>query len=352
LILENSAVISEERQIFKISLTDPLGKPVMGSSARIVSAKRTSGESIFSSGPMSGSDGTFEVSATGLIRGIYPTEISFDLPSQYLDPDESLLQIKCVLPVFLKEATFKLIDVEDNRVITTDDLSHAPLQVKVDQTTRLIFDFNLWSDDGLNEVTLHQVFVRFTNVVTKQHVYFIAQADLKKRYSIDLNFRTAASKSFGSIGGDYKIELIVGDATLPQAITTEIATMTLELPDSKELIVDLSKKAKPEITHMFREPEKRPPQSISMFFTGLVFLPALVLFVAWAKLGANISKMKLTLSSIGFHGGLLAIIVIYINFFIGANMFTTVKYLSVAAAITFLFGQRLLSSIAADKKDK
>ena len=352
LVLDNSAVISKDNKILKVSLVDPLGVPVPGSSAQVVFAKRAGGDSIFSSGPMEGSDGVFEVSATDLLRGAYPTELSFELPSGYLDPDESLVQVKCVLPVEIKEATFKLVNVEDNRVISTDDLSNAPLKVKVDLTSRIIFDFNLWSDDQQQEVTLHQVFVRFINVATKQHVYFIAQADLKRKYSIDLNFRTAASKSFGSIGGDYKIELIVGDATLPQAMVTEVATVTLELPESKEPVPDLSSKAKPDITHVFRQPEKRPPQAISMFFTGLVFLPALVLLVTWIKLGANISKFKLTLSSVGFHGGLLAIIAIYVNFFIGVNMFTTMKQLSIAAVVTFLFGQRLLSSIAADKKEK
>ena len=352
LVLDNSAVISKDNKILKVSLVDPLGVPVPGSSAQVVFAKRAGGDSIFSSGPMEGSDGVFEVSATDLLRGAYPTELSFELPSGYLDPDESLVQVKCVLPVEIKEATFKLVNVEDNRVISTDDLSNAPLKVKVDLTSRIIFDFNLWSDDQQQEVTLHQVFVRFINVATKQHVYFIAQADLKRKYSIDLNFRTAASKSFGSIGGDYKIELIVGDATLPQAMVTEVATVTLELPESKEPVLDLSSKAKPDITHVFRQPEKRPPQAISMFFTGLVFLPALVLLVTWIKLGANISKFKLTLSSVGFHGGLLAIIAIYVNFFIGVNMFTTMKQLSIAAVVTFLFGQRLLSSIAADKKEK
>jgi hypothetical protein len=31
--------------------------------------------------------------------------------------------------------------------------------------------------------------------------------------------------------------------------------------------------------HMFREPEKRPPTSVSTVFTGLVFVPLLILFL-------------------------------------------------------------------------
>jgi hypothetical protein len=35
----------------------------------------------------------------------------------------------------------------------------------------------------------------------------------------------------------------------------------------------------PLFQHMFREPEKRPPTSVSTVFTGLVFVPLLILFL-------------------------------------------------------------------------
>lgn len=349
-VLDNSAVISEGLRTLKVSLVNPLGVTVKDSTAKIVSAKGAGGEAIFPAGPMSGGDGMFEISASDLTRGVFSAELGFELPSGYLAPDNSVVKVKCVLPVVVTDAAFKLIDVDDNRVLTNSDPSVGVVSGKADLSTRLIFDFTL--KDGAGEVTLHQVFVRFTNTKTKQHVYFIAQADLKKKYTIDLNFRSAAAKSFGSIAGEYSVDLIVGDATLPAAMVVDIAVLNLEIPDSKEAATDLSKQAKPEITHLFKQPEKRPPQAISMVFTGCVLLPALVLLIVWAKLGANISNMTFSLSAIGFHGGLLSIIGIYINFFLGINMFTTIKYLAGVAIVTFLCGQRLLSGIAAAKKAK
>ena len=350
IVLDHSAVISESQRTLKVSLVNPLGVTVKDSTAKIVSAKGTGGQAIFTPGPMSGGDGMFEVSASELARGVFSAELGFELPSGYLAPDNSVVQVKCILPVELKNTALKLIDVDDNRILTNSDLSGGPLQGKADLSTRMIFDFSLV--DAAGEVTLHQVFVRFTNTKTKQTVFFIAQADLSKKYTVDLNFRSAAAKSFGSVAGQYSVDLIVGDATLPQAMVVDVATLTLELPDSKEPAADVSKQAKPEITHMFKQPETRPPQAISMVFTGFILLPALILLVVWAKLGANIANMNLSLSAIGFHGGLLAIIAIYINFFLGTNMFTTVKYLAAVAVITFLCGQRLLSTIAAAKKAK
>lgn len=351
-VLGNSQVVSEDDKSIKLSLVNPLGVAVAGSTARIVSSKNPAGLSLFSAGDMSGSDGVFEASSTSLARGIFDTEVAVNIPSGYLAPDDSVIRVKCVVPVVLSSANVKLIDVDDNRVVTSSDLSSGPAVGKADLSTRFIFDFMLTSEDGTGEVTLHQAFVKFTNTKTGQNVYFIAQADLKKKYSIDLNFRTAATKSFGSVGGEYSVELIVGDATLPKAMTMTIAKITLELPESKDPAADLTKQAKPEITHIFREAEKRPPQVISMLFTGLIFIPVLILLAVWAKIGANVSNFSFSLSALGFHGGLLAIIAIYVNFFLGVNMFTTVKCLSGVAIITFLCGQRLLSSIAAARKTK
>lgn len=349
-VLDNSAVISESSKSLKISLVDPLGAAISGSAAKIVSSQRADGETLFAAGQMNGNDGVFDVASGNLVRGVYITELGFQLPPQYIAPHDTKVKVKCVLPVELQRPLLKMIDVDDNRVTHSSDLSSGPSGLKADLSGRLVFEFSLFSNDGLGEVNMHQVFVRFTHKVTGQNVFFIAQSDLNKRYSMDLNFRTASAKSFGGLGGDYTVDLIVGDATLPSAMVLNIATLSLEMPDSNLPAEDLSKKAKPEITHMFREPEKRPPQAISMLFTGLIALPALVLLVVWAKLGANISNMKCSLPAIGFHGGLLAIITIYINFFVGVNMFTTVKCLSGVVVITFLCGQKLLASIAASKK--
>ena len=54
---------------------------------------------------------------------------------------------------------------------------------------------------------------------------------------------------------------------------------------------------KPEIAHMFREPEKRPPAVVSNAFTILCLAaPFAVLFGAWAKLGVNISGFTVSIS--------------------------------------------------------
>merc|ERR1712053_37878 len=93
-------------------------------------------------------------------------------------------------------------------------------------------------------------------------------------------------------------------------------------------------------THMFREPEPRPASIVSNAFTLICLSPFLLTLVLWAKLGANISNLPLSLPAIGFHLGLGAIFCLYAMFRLQLNMFQTVKYLVVLGVVTFLCATR------------
>lgn len=89
---------------------------------------------------------------------------------------------------------------------------------------------------------------------------------------------------------------------------------------------------KPEIQHSFREPEKRPPMIVTTFFTLLVAFPALILLTLWSKT-VSLKFDTLTLRRIIFHIILLMILVCYAKFWLGTNMFDTMRY---AAPLTCL----------------
>lgn len=91
------------------------------------------------------------------------------------------------------------------------------------------------------------------------------------------------------------------------------------------IIIDNSDALKSEIKHKFREPEKRPPIIVTMFFTALVASPALILFALWSRC----VKMKfetLSFKRMFSHGLLLAVLVCYARFWFGTNMFDTLQY--------------------------
>lgn len=85
---------------------------------------------------------------------------------------------------------------------------------------------------------------------------------------------------------------------------------------------------------------------VSDLFTGLCIAPLVLLFLLWAKLRVNISNFPFSLSALGFHLGLGAILALFGVFWLKLNMFETIRYLIPLAVFTFLCGNRLLRTIA------
>ena len=110
-------------------------------------------------------------------------------------------------------------------------------------------------------------------------------------------------------------------------------------------------KPKPEIRHLFREPEKRPPTVVSTAFTGLVLAPFAIMLLCWMKLGVNMSSFPFSLSALGFHLGLGAIFSLYYLFWLQLDMFSTLKYLIMVGVVTFLCGNSMLVKIAEKRKN-
>merc|ERR1719481_1246922 len=148
------------------------------------------------------------------------------------------------------------------------------------------------------------------------------------------------------------MELIVGDAIIENPFSWHLADLVLTFPEStapnKASLDQYAQK--PLIKHEFKAPEKRPPKVVSTIFTVLVIVPLFVLFFLWAKLGVNISNFPMSLSAIGFHACLAGIFGFYFLYWHSLNMFQTLRYVGLLSIPTFLFGNQLLSSIAAQRK--
>ena len=69
--------------------------------------------------------------------------------------------------------------------------------------------------------------------------------------------------------------------------------------------------ARPEIIHMFRPPEKRPPTVVSTVFVALVAAPVLVLLVLWSRLGINLDALARVpkIHALVFHVALIGLMI-------------------------------------------
>ncbi|XP_072754556.1 dolichyl-diphosphooligosaccharide--protein glycosyltransferase subunit 2 [Anoplolepis gracilipes] len=246
------------------------------------------------------------------------------------------------------------------RVNTESPSGKLQHKIEADSQQKLIMRFLLRDSGNKKPMRVHQAFVRLTSVSSStsdkrgHEIFFVAEPDATHVYKFDMPVGTAAV-NFGHQSGEYNMELIVGDAVISNPFRFNIGTVTLKFPELTSEGGDKSASSKqksdvyttkPEIKHMFREPERRPPAFVSNLFTGLCLAPILLLLILWARLGINISNFPLSLSAILFHFGLGGIFVLFGIFWLQLNMFITLRYLLGFGVVTFLAGNKMLSQIA------
>lgn len=228
-------------------------------------------------------------------------------------------------------------------------------------------------------LTAHQMFLQLTHLETDQSITFmftetaavgIANA---KAYRLYLNPEHSAAE-FDDLSGVYKMELIMGDPFLKNSLVWHMANVHLHFSgdagsDSARRLAeatDVSQlrtpsvaamkrsarlnplvgsgptKAKPEIEHLFRPPERRASRPIARAFTVACGLPLLGLLIGWAVVGINVRNFRCRLSNIIFHLGLIAIFCLYYTYWCRLDMFTTLGYLALLSVPTFLAGHCVL----------
>ncbi|KYQ60019.1 Dolichyl-diphosphooligosaccharide--protein glycosyltransferase subunit 2, partial [Trachymyrmex zeteki] len=247
------------------------------------------------------------------------------------------------------------------RINTESSSGKLEHKIEADSQQKLVMRFLLRDSANKKPMRVHQAFVRLTSISTftnnkrGHEIFFVAEPDATHIYKFDMPVGTAAV-NFGHQSGEYNMELIIGDAVISNPFQFNIGTVTLKFPEpisteGADKNISYKQKpnvytTKPEIKHMFREPERRPPAFVSNLFTGLCLAPVLLLLILWARLGVNISNFPVSLSAITFHLGLGGIFVLFGIFWLKLNMFVTLQYLLGFGIVTFLTGNKMLSQIA------
>lgn len=234
-----------------------------------------------------------------------------------------------------------------------DSYSKFPEVYLLDHQQKFTLRFDLLDDQTNKVMSVHQAFVRFSDN-SGAEIVFVAEQDLAKAYKFELDIGARAG-DFSGKSGVYSVDLIIGDSSLVNSFMRNLGEVNLKfsLESKKEPSTSAPlRKARQEIHHLFRQPEKRPPRFVSDLFTGLCLAPILILVILWGRIGINTSNFNLSLSALGFHGGLGAIFALFICFWLKLNMFQTIQYLLGLSIITFLCGNRVLRFIATKRLEK
>ncbi|RRT68087.1 hypothetical protein B296_00038633, partial [Ensete ventricosum] len=242
-------------------------------------------------------------------------------------------------------ATMQKLDLsQDNRI----SLAANHLQ-------RMRLTFQLVTPLGHN-FKPHQVFLKLRHESKVEHIFALESST--KQFKIILDFLGLVEK-FYYLSGRYEIELAIGDAAMENSFLRVLGYIDLDLPEPPEKAsrpppqpVDPYSRfgPKPEISHIFRSPEKRPPKELSFAFLALTLIPLVGFLIGLLRLGVNFkgfpSSSVPVLFSILFHAGIAAVLLLYGLFWLKLDLFTTLKALGLLGIFLIFVGHRTLSQLA------
>ncbi|KAB2074606.1 hypothetical protein ES319_A07G162600v1 [Gossypium barbadense] len=262
-----------------------------------------------------------------------------------------------------------LIKIENSEIAVLDsDLGSIESQKKLDlagknaislsanHLQKLRLSFQLTTPRG-RSFKPHQAFLKLRHESKVEHIFVVGNSG--KQFEIVLNFLGLVEKFF-YLSGKYDMELTVGDAAMENSLLVAIGHIELDLPEAPEKAprpppqpIDPYSRYGPkaEITHIFRAPEKRPPQELSLAFLGLTILPLLGFLIGLLRLGVNLknfpTKPLPATFAVLFHVGIGAVLLLYVFFWVKLDLFQTLKILGFLGGILVFVGHRILSHLAA-----
>ncbi|XP_072307808.1 dolichyl-diphosphooligosaccharide--protein glycosyltransferase subunit 2 isoform X2 [Eucyclogobius newberryi] len=358
-IAQGPATVSHSQPTLQLLITDVMSQPLASAHVLVESVYAVASKNIIlSQAPFTLNDGVFELNfmSSQPASGYYQFTVAVTGDTR-LVANHVELKVKVSTEVTIRNMDLSVVDKDQSigtKTTRVDYPSKAKTPFTADSHQNFAMSFQLMDANTEVELTPHQTFVRLHNQKTGQEVVFVAEPDSKKVYKFELD--TAERKSeFDSISGTYTLYLIVGDATLDNPILWNMADVVLKFLD-EEAPATIQPKTlyvpKPEIQHLFREPEKKPPIVVSNTFTALVLSPLLLLLILWFKLGANVSNFSFSPSTILFHAGHAATLGLMYVYWTHLNMFQTLKYLALVGGVTFLAGNRMLAQKAVKRLEK
>jgi len=282
--------------------------------------------------------------------GFYELELEVTGEGLLITDDAIRYKIKVVQPTAVKNIQYGI----GSKKLGAKKLEYKegtfPAGTEADVNSKLGVTFSVESLIDGKAIKVHQAFISLQNTASEVTTTFIAEADEKMLYTASFDV-----KDHMEFSGTYKVTLVVGDPIMhPGSVILPLGEVTITgLPEStvtgswnRKYLEKYDKL--PVLSHTFKEPEPRPPVTISIVFTGICAVPLLGLIVAWKSLGINVNKIQS--SFIPFHLSIASIFGLYFLYWYKLNMFTTLKYLALLGSVTFILGNKVLSSLASNQK--
>ncbi|KAH8941761.1 hypothetical protein BDL97_14G061800 [Sphagnum fallax] len=367
IIVQPSSILSlNSNNNLEVAVTTVLGKPVPQVEVALVSAHHIGADSppVWSSQNFnyiedSGKYGFDFLSAiSGLGKYKLRLEVKPKEHSSYTSGGLVTSSVTVVSAITVSNVQLAVLDsdsgIPDFSAVLDFEKQEKTL-LSANHLQKLRLSFELTSPSG-SSFKPQQVFLKLVHETHVEHLYLVKSSG--KGFELTLDFLGLVEK-LQYLSGTYSVVLIVGDETMENSFVWTLASLDLDLPEAPEgtalpptvpVEVNARFAPKPEIAHIFRQPEKRPPTLLSNVFLGLTLLPLIGFFVGLRYLGANIKLFPTTglqgVAAFSFHGAIASILLLYFLFWLKLDLFTTLKVLGFLALLTLLPGHSILSYLA------
>ncbi|KAG5867863.1 hypothetical protein JTB14_000948 [Gonioctena quinquepunctata] len=292
-------------------------------------------------------DDSVVASKKTLIGGNSPTEFILTLklePGFYrivlnAGSHTSTFTARVLGPLTVKSLEIGLSDTDGTSALKLTPITYPgklSSTLQADSSQHLIVKFSI-------SRTVHQAFLRMHS--GNKEIIFVAEQDSSKQYKVEVNLAKELSLS-----DSFEMELILGDAIVTNPIRWLLGSIDVTLGTDAPETAKVVRGPKPEIKHLFRQAEKRPAESVSLFFTVLTASPFLILLILWGRIGINFGNF--TPLSLPFHAGFGGSLGLFTLFWLKLDMFVTCAWLIPIGGFTFLSGHKLLSHFARSRKEK
>ncbi|XP_068320867.1 dolichyl-diphosphooligosaccharide--protein glycosyltransferase subunit 2-like isoform X2 [Pyrus communis] len=276
----------------------------------------------------------------------------------YATGGSTQVQIFITGVIKIENAEIAVLDSDIGSIETQKKLDFAgenTVSLSANHLQKLRLSFQLTTPSG-HAFKPHQVFLKLTHETKVEHIFVVGSSGQKFEKILDF---LGLVEKFYYLSGSYDIQLTVGDAVMENSFLLAIGQIDLDLPEAPEKAsrppspaVDPYSKFGPkaEIAHIFRVPEKRPSQELSLVFLGLVLLPLIGFLVGLLRLGVNLKNFPTSAVpatfGILFHVGIAAVLLLYVLFWLKLDLFTTLKTLGLLGVFLLFVGHRILSHLA------
>nr|CCA16092.1 conserved hypothetical protein [Albugo laibachii Nc14] len=282
--------------------------------------------------------------------GIYETVVR----NSEADQEESVL-FKVLTPVSIQSANFNGVTLTEGQQLARESFSSGSQDV---------FEAEIVVEDSLKHEPIRpqQAVLHFTHQMHKNDVYFALESSKTQPANLKVSLQFASlSKTFQYHSGSYNVRVILADVSFQKPIVWDLGTLEVLLATAapsatsrlyaKPLLheSDTTFKALPEIVHIMRTQEPRPPVIVSLLFSGAVLLP-LIGFAGFV-VGSRYNAKKLFKSHIFAYGvvflaSLVAIMGLYALFWVRLTFFHLLGYLSFVGSVFVISGHATLKRLA------